>query len=141
MKFYIRPNMNFKIKALGSFTSSICFSWMYYSRNDGNFQGSRFYLGSQGNEERYYVVALFLVIALFTVYFSLTRNVVLTEDELKIKISVAGDTIKFKNISDVQEKDKNIFIMYNEDSVLKEVCLQPRDYERFIQELIKRIPI
>ncbi|MEK4129503.1 EbsA family protein [Solibacillus sp. FSL W8-0474] len=128
------------MKAIGAFISAIFFAYMYYSRNSGTFQGNRFYLGSQGIEQRDYVVGLFVVIAIFIVYFSLTRRVVLTEDEIKIKISVAGQTIKIKNITQVQLKDKNIFVTYTEDTATNEVYLCPRDYKLFLDELYDKAP-
>lgn len=140
MKFYVRPNMDIKIKTIWAVLTLLFCAWRYYSANDGSNYGGRYYLGSQGIEDRYYVVALFIGIILFGLYFSLTRYVILKNNEIKICISIASYTIKITDITKIHVKGKNIFITYDEGCLSEELCLRPKNFKLFLQELYEKAP-
>ena len=132
MKFFLRLSLGKMISTGWGVITSLYFAW--YSLDGGPHNSRRFSLGYPDRDYKYYVCGLFILVALFIVIFALTRYIVLSENEIKVKISVFGYTIKIADITSVRVEGNKIYITYNDSDLTEEICLRPRDYKLFLQK-------
>lgn len=138
MKFIVKLNLDLKIKLVWSVLALLYFAWL--SLDGGLYNSRRFSLGYPERDYKYYVCGLFILVALFIIIFALTRYVILNDNEIKVKISVAGYSIKIADITSVRVEGNKINITYNDSDLTEEVCLRPRDYNLFLQKFYAIAP-